>query len=94
MIAGQTAARKSAMQIVRELGLVGLYKGVSACLLRDIPFSAIYCPTYSHMKSDYFGESETHKLSIWELLAAGAVAGMPAAYLTTPFDVVKTRFHH
>lgn len=27
--------RRSAMWIVRNLGLVGLYKGASACLLRD-----------------------------------------------------------
>jgi solute carrier family 25 aspartate/glutamate transporter 12/13 len=38
------------MQIVRELGFAGLYKGAGACLLRDIPFSAIYFPTYAKMK--------------------------------------------
>lgn len=27
--------KRSAMWIVRNLGLVGLYKGASACLLRD-----------------------------------------------------------
>ena len=27
-----------------------LLKGVKACLLRDIPFSMIYFPSYSHMK--------------------------------------------
>lgn len=79
------------MWIVRNLGLVGLYKGASACLLRDVPFSAIYFPTYNHLKRDYFGESQTKKLGVLQLLTAGAIAGMPAAYLTTPCDVIKTR---
>jgi solute carrier family 25 aspartate/glutamate transporter 12/13 len=79
------------MWIVRNLGLVGLYKGASACLLRDVPFSAIYFPTYNHLKRDLFGESQTKKLGIVQLLTAGAIAGMPAAYLTTPCDVIKTR---
>ncbi|KAJ6258810.1 Mitoferrin [Drechslerella dactyloides] len=83
--------RRSALWIVKNLGLLGLYKGASACLLRDIPFSAIYFPTYAHFKKDYFGESETKKLGILQLLASGAIAGMPAAYLTTPCDVIKTR---
>lgn len=76
---------------MRNLGLVGLYKGASACLLRDVPFSAIYFPTYAHLKRDYFGESPTKKLGVLQLLTAGAIAGMPAAYLTTPCDVIKTR---
>lgn len=79
------------MWIVRNLGLMGLYKGASACLLRDVPFSAIYFPTYSHLKKDLFGESSTKKLGVVQLLTAGAIAGMPAAYLTTPCDVIKTR---
>ncbi len=83
--------KRSAMWIIRNLGLVGLYKGASACLLRDVPFSAIYFPTYSHLKKDLFGESSTKKLGILQLLTAGAIAGMPAAYLTTPCDVIKTR---
>ncbi|KAH7266947.1 mitochondrial carrier domain-containing protein [Fusarium redolens] len=83
--------KRSAMWIVRNLGLVGLYKGASACLLRDVPFSAIYFPTYSHLKKDFFGESPTNKLGVLQLLTAGAIAGMPAAYLTTPCDVIKTR---
>ena len=79
------------MWIVRNLGIIGLYKGANACLLRDVPFSAIYFPTYAHLKRDFFGESPTKKLGVLQLLTAGAIAGMPAAYLTTPADVVKTR---
>lgn len=88
---GEVIKKRSALWIVRHLGLVGLYKGASACLLRDIPFSAIYFPTYAHLKKDMFGESPTKKLGVLQLLTAGAIAGMPAAYLTTPADVIKTR---
>jgi len=38
-----------------------------------------------------FGEGPNKKLGILQLLTAGAIAGMPAAYLTTPCDVIKTR---
>lgn len=83
--------KRSAIWIVRNLGLVGLYKGATACLLRDVPFSAIYFPTYAHLKKDYFGEGPGKQLGIGQLLMAGAIAGMPAAYFTTPCDVIKTR---
>ncbi|CBX94560.1 hypothetical protein IAQ61_009603 [Plenodomus lingam] len=83
--------KRSAMWIVRNLGLVGLYKGATACLLRDVPFSAIYFPAYSHLKKDFFGESPQKSLGVLQMLTAGAIAGMPAAYLTTPCDVIKTR---
>ena len=83
--------RRSAAWIIRNLGILGLYKGASACLLRDVPFSAIYFPTYAHLKKDFFGESPQKKLGVLQLLTAGAIAGMPAAYLTTPADVIKTR---
>ncbi|KAG2155496.1 mitochondrial carrier domain-containing protein [Suillus clintonianus] len=86
------AVKNGAVHIVRQLGVVGLYKGASACLLRDIPFSAIYFTAYSHLKKDVFHEGYNGKqLSFLETLGAAAVAGMPAAYLTTPADVVKTR---
>ncbi|KAJ6503253.1 mitochondrial carrier domain-containing protein [Mycena vitilis] len=85
-------APKGAVHIIRQLGVLGLYKGASACLLRDIPFSAIYFPTYGHLKKDLFHEGYNGKeLSFVELLASAGIAGMPAAYLTTPADVVKTR---
>ncbi|GBC03256.1 hypothetical protein RclHR1_05030013 [Rhizophagus clarus] len=66
--------RRSALWIVRHLGLLGLYKGAAACLLRDVPFSAIYFPVYSHLKSDFFEEGPDKKLNMGELLLSGAIA--------------------
>lgn len=40
------AVKRGAMHVVRQLGLVGLYKGAGACLLRDVPFSMIYFTSY------------------------------------------------
>jgi solute carrier family 25 aspartate/glutamate transporter 12/13 len=57
-----------------------------------VPFSAIYFTSYAHLKKDVFREGENgKKLSFVETLTAAGIAGMPAAYLTTPADVVKTR---
>ncbi|XP_013109463.1 calcium-binding mitochondrial carrier protein Aralar1 isoform X3 [Stomoxys calcitrans] len=90
-VAGEIAGggKVRALSVVRELGLFGLYKGARACLLRDVPFSAIYFPTYAHTKAMFADEDGyNHPLT---LLAAGAIAGVPAASLVTPADVIKTR---
>jgi solute carrier family 25 aspartate/glutamate transporter 12/13 len=69
------AIPRGAVHIIRQLGLIGLYKGASACLLRDIPFSAIYFTAYSHLKSDVFHEGYNGKrLSFLETLGAAAIA--------------------
>lgn len=93
---GKTVNPKTALQIVQELGPRGLYRGAGACLLRDIPFSSIYFPTYANIKKRIFGldpgkPGKRSNLEAWELLLSGALAGMPAALLTTPCDVIKTR---
>uniref|UniRef100_A0A1A9WPQ2 Calcium-binding mitochondrial carrier protein Aralar1 n=1 Tax=Glossina brevipalpis TaxID=37001 RepID=A0A1A9WPQ2_9MUSC len=90
-VAGEIAggAKVRALSVVRDLGLFGLYKGARACLLRDVPFSAIYFPTYAHTKALFADEDGyNHPLT---LLAAGAIAGVPAASMVTPADVIKTR---
>ncbi|XP_026480452.1 calcium-binding mitochondrial carrier protein Aralar1 isoform X2 [Ctenocephalides felis] len=91
-VAGELAdgGRKiSALSVVRDLGFFGLYKGFRACLLRDMPFSAIYFPTYAHTKAALADEQGyNHPLS---LLMAGVISGVPAAALVTPADVIKTR---
>lgn len=85
---------KRASTIVWELGVKGLYKGSAACLMRDIPFSAIYFPAFARMK-DYALSSLDENSSKYErwgkILTAATLAGIPAASLVTPADVIKTR---
>ncbi|KAF0979965.1 hypothetical protein FDP41_001118 [Naegleria fowleri] len=83
-------APKGAIQICRELGFAGLYKGASACFARDIPFSGIYFPLYAFLK-EYFREEGATETSNGRLFIAGSIAGGISAASTTPFDVIKTR---
>ena len=69
------------MQMNNKIEYTKLYTGVSACFLRDIPFSGIYFPTYFYLKE---------KLN-FNTFFAGTMAGIPAAFLCTPADVIKTR---
>lgn len=90
-VAGELAggSKVRAWGVVKDLGFMGLYKGARACFLRDIPFSAIYFPAYAHTKAKLADENGyNHPLT---LLLAGAIAGIPAASLVTPADVIKTR---
>ncbi|XP_073161923.1 electrogenic aspartate/glutamate antiporter SLC25A12, mitochondrial isoform X3 [Lepidochelys kempii] len=90
-VAGEiaTGPRVSALTVLKELGIFGLYKGAKACFLRDIPFSAIYFPVYAHSK--LMLADENGHVGGLNLLTAGAIAGVPAASLVTPADVIKTR---
>ncbi|KAH7950927.1 hypothetical protein HPB52_003135 [Rhipicephalus sanguineus] len=63
--------------------------GSRACFLRDIPFSAIYFPTYAHCKLKFADEMGHNGAG--SLLLSAVIAGVPAAYLVTPADVIKTR---
>ncbi|XP_016138766.1 calcium-binding mitochondrial carrier protein Aralar2 isoform X2 [Sinocyclocheilus grahami] len=89
-VAGEitTGPRVSTLSVIRDLGFFGLYKGAKACFLRDIPFSAIYFPCYAHTKVAL--TDEDGRVGPGRLLLAGALAGMPAASLVTPADVIKT----
>ncbi|XP_022237343.1 calcium-binding mitochondrial carrier protein Aralar1-like isoform X1 [Limulus polyphemus] len=91
-VAGELAAlgkKVRAFDVIKDLGVTGLYKGSRACFLRDIPFSAIYFPAYAHAKlatADEHGHNGP-----LSLLGSACLAGVPAAYLVTPADVIKTR---
>ena len=58
----------SALQVCRELGFRGLYRGSSACLLRDAPFSAIYFPCYANLKKAWADpDTGTYDLKLFYL---------------------------
>ena len=79
--------------VVKDLGFPGVYRGASACLIRDVPFSAIFFPSYVACKEVLVQHNAnfTGKATAADIFYAGTIAGIPASLLTTPADVVKCR---
>lgn len=72
--------------MLKMQGILGLWKGFFPTILRDVPFSAIYWTTYESIKK----RSNVTQPSFGFSFAGGAISGGVAAFLTVPFDVVKT----
>lgn len=84
--------------VVREEGVLALWRGVGTTMWRDVPFSMVYWLGYENLKSgfgcDRRGTEDKQRSSADFLLrsfAAGAVSGVVSSLLTHPFDVVKTQ---
>eukprot|EP01102_Stenamoeba_stenopodia_P006676 TRINITY_DN1851_c0_g1_i1.p1 TRINITY_DN1851_c0_g1~~TRINITY_DN1851_c0_g1_i1.p1 ORF type:complete len:336 (-),score=74.32 TRINITY_DN1851_c0_g1_i1:168-1142(-) len=80
---------KGIFDIVKELGFRKMFTGYGATLLRDVPFSAAYFASYSHLKKVF--ADENGKNSVPSLFIAGTSAGVICAGGVTPADVIKTR---
>ncbi|XP_055789001.1 mitochondrial glutamate carrier 1-like [Salvelinus fontinalis] len=84
----------TAMQLTRELlqekGIAGLYKGLGATLLRDVPFSIIYFPLFANLNN--LGKRGAEgPAPFYVSFLAGCLAGSTAAVAVNPVDVIKTR---
>ncbi|XP_067090793.1 mitochondrial glutamate carrier 1 [Osmerus mordax] len=93
--AGTVEAKSpTAMQLTRELlkskGIAGLYKGLGATLLRDVPFSVIYFPLFANLNN--LGKRGAEgPAPFYVSFISGCLAGSIAAVAVNPVDVIKTR---
>lgn len=76
-------------KIVSTEGLGGLYRGLSATIMRQGANSAVRLTSYSVLKS--VQTQAGYGKSTVATFASGAGAGLITVYLTMPFDVLKTR---
>ncbi|XP_063120142.1 mitochondrial glutamate carrier 1 isoform X3 [Rattus norvegicus] len=83
------APRPTATQLTRDLlrnhGIAGLYKGLGATLLRDVPFSIVYFPLFANLNQLGRPSSE-EKSPFYVSFLAGCVAGSAAAVAVNPCD--------
>lgn len=80
--------------VIRNEGFFALYRGLSPTLMRDVPFSAVYWFTIEELRGFWPESSKAGKTATEQGVQAlinGTIAGILAAAVTTPLDVVKTR---
>lgn len=85
------SALKVATELIKTRGISGLYKGISATMLRDVSFSVVYFPLFAHLSSlgsNYYQDNNSVFLVNF---VSGCLAAGTAAVLVNPADVVKTR---
>ena len=75
--------RQALSVTLKSEGVRGLWKGYTATLLRDVPFSAIYWGVYETLRPKEFNFQQN--------FISGAVSGTIASTITLPMDVIKTR---
>jgi hypothetical protein len=84
---GRLSATGIALQLVRQRGIGGLYKGTGATMARDVTFSIVYFPLFAYLnslgprKKDGSGEAV-----FWASFVAGCAAGAFGATFVTPLD--------
>jgi len=73
-------------RLVQQYGIRGLFKGLFPTILREAPFSSIYWTSYETFKR-LNGITQPDLL---QSFMGGAISGGIAAFITCPFDVIKT----
>lgn len=97
--AHKPSALKVATDLLKTRGIAGLYKGMSATMLRDVSFSIVYFPLFAHLSTlgskinnNFDAKANNEENSVfWVNFIAGCIAAGTAAVAVNPADVVKTR---
>jgi len=80
---------RTALGILREEGISGIYAGLPPALLRHVVYSGIRIGLYEQIKDIVKGDSD--HFSLWKKIVAGAASGAIGQLIASPTDLVKVR---
>ncbi|KAK8330576.1 hypothetical protein V6Z11_A10G014600 [Gossypium hirsutum] len=87
----QAGAKGRSWQVLLKIlvkdGILGLYAGYSATLLRNLPAGVFSYSSFEYLKAAVLRKTKQTNLEPIQSVCCGAIS----ASLTTPLDVVKTR---
>lgn len=87
----QTDNKTLVGKIFRTEGIRGFYKGYWMGLVVFVPHSMAYFVTYEKLKKSLIKESDDQTKFKWYMLCS-SVAGVTSIMLSTPLDIIKTRW--
>lgn len=91
---GSTDPFRCAHRLVARHGVASLFRGMTACLWRDVPATIVYFATYRQAKKAYLAGIGSHVQEDWRNTSAevlcGGFAGFASWTCAVPLDVVKT----
>jgi solute carrier family 25 oxoglutarate transporter 11 len=94
-LVSSTSFATTATNVVVKEGIAGLYRGVTAGLLRQASFVGTKFLLYEQCKQAYLTQEvlqeEEKPLSFSELIVCGLFAGMGGAVVGNPFDLAMVR---
>ncbi|XP_046575736.1 solute carrier family 25 member 45-like isoform X1 [Haliotis rubra] len=82
---------EAVMATVRQNGVSGCYRGLTAMAFRDIPSYGLYCAIYEYLTDVMHDRGLTDDRGIFASLMAGGTSGTVTWFSIMPFDVIKSR---
>jgi len=80
-----------ARKIISNHGIRGMYQGLSATFIRDIPANAVYFGSYEIARRSFLQPGQkVSDLPAYKTLIAGGIGGVMYWLLTYPTDVIKS----
>ncbi|KAJ1404790.1 Mitochondrial carrier protein [Sesbania bispinosa] len=84
-----TSAFRIGLDIIREQGPLGLYKGLSPAIIRHLFYTPTRIVGYEHLRSVV--SADNGSLSIISKAVVGGISGCLAQVIASPADLVKVR---
>lgn len=86
-----TTVPQAVKWVTKNYGIMGWYQGLSATVVRNMPYRALYFGSYEATRKAVSKEGERREdLSHAKLLLAGGVAGFTQWFFCYPLDVIKS----
>jgi len=89
---GKLSILKLTFRIVREQGVLALYNGLSASLLRQLTYSTTRFGIYEVAKQTLASSGES--VPFYQRIGLAAVAGASGGLVGTPADVINVRMQN